>query len=272
MSTFNPPADIAQITLAKSSDVNNIKAATAIAFSLLPDENKLQRGTVNFVVDSGTVNSYIVTMDSSITTYSDGLQIVFRPLNTNTSSSTINVNGLGAKSIVLTNSDPIQAGDINAGAIIDLRYSIATGFFHLNPNSAIYAHNAAVSAQEAASNGAAQVALAQAQVVLAQNQAQAALSYLNTFKSQYYGSLASDPTLDPLGNPLGVGDLYWNSSSNEMRVYNGSTWITAYLPSSGYLQLSGGTMTGNIIFTPSQTFAGTATNGKAIAFAMVMGF
>ena len=152
MSTFNPPADIAQITLAKSSDVNAIKAATAIAFGLLPSETKLQRGTVNFAVDTGTANAYVVALDASITTYTDGLQVVFRPLNDNTGSATINLNSLGAKSIRLTDSNPISAGDISAGAVIDVRYSTATGFFHLTPNSAIYAHDAGVSATAAAAS------------------------------------------------------------------------------------------------------------------------
>ena len=155
MSTFNPPADIAQITLAKSSDVNAIKAATAIAFGLLPDENKLQRGTVNFAVDTGTSNTYVVALDASITTYTDGLQVVFRPLNSNSGTSTINLNGLGAKSIVLSNSDTLQAGDISAGSIVDIRYSISTGFFHIAPNSAIYAHDAGVSADAAAASASA---------------------------------------------------------------------------------------------------------------------
>jgi hypothetical protein len=155
MSTFNPPADIAQITLAKSSDVNAIKAATAIAFGLLPNESKLQRGTVNFAVDTGTANSYVVALDASITSYTDGLQVVFRPLNDNTGSATINLNSLGAKSIRLTDSQPIQAGDISAGAVIDVRYSTATGFFHLTPNSAIYAYEAGTSATAAAASASA---------------------------------------------------------------------------------------------------------------------
>ena len=62
-----------------------------------------------------------------------------------------------------------------------------------------------------------------------------ALSYLNAFKGQYYGSLASDPTLDPLGNAIGTGDLYWNTTVPEMRVYNGTVWVAAYLPAAGYL-------------------------------------
>lgn len=336
MSTFNPPADIAQITLAKSSDVNAVKAATAIAFALLPNETKLQRGTVNFSVDTGTANSYVVTLDASITTYTDGLQVVFRPLNSNTGISTINLNGIGIRSIVLTNSDPIQAGDISAGAIIDVRYSTATGFFHLTPNSAIYAHDAGVSATTAttqagiattqagiattqagiattqagnastsattattqagiattqagnastsastattqagiattqagnastsattattqagiattqASNASTSATTATTQAGNASTSATNALSYLNLFKGQYYGALASDPTLDPLGAAMGTGDLYWNTTLSEMRVYSGSAWAAAYLPASGYLALSGGTLTGALAMT-----------------------
>jgi hypothetical protein len=279
MSTFNPPADIAQITLAKSSDVNAVKAATGIAFALLPNETKLQRGTVNFSVDTGTANSYVVTLDASITTYTDGLQVVFRPLNSNTDISTINLNGIGVRSIRLTDSNPIQAGDISAGAIIDVRYSTATGFFHLTPNSAIYAHDAGVSAAAAAAsaidatnNGATQVALAANQVTLAANQVALAEAVYDSFDDRYLGAKSANPTADNDGNTLLVGALYWNTTTSEMRVYSGSTWVSAYLPASAYLALSGGTMTGDIVFNAGQAFAGTATNGKAIAFAMVMGF
>jgi hypothetical protein len=328
MSTFSPPADIAQITLAKSSDVNAIKAATAIAFGLLPSETKLQRGTVNFAVDTGTANSYVVTLDASITTYTDGLQVVFRPLNSNTDISTINLNGIGVRSIRLTDSNPIQAGDISAGAIIDVRYSTATGFFHLTPNSAIYAHDAGVSASTAttqagiattqaglastsastataqagiattqaglastsestattqagiattqagiattqaglastsASTATAQAGIATTQAGLASTSATAAAASYDSFDDRYLGAKASDPTLDNDGNALLTGALYWNTTANEMRVYSGSAWVTSYLPASGYLALSGGTMTGNLTLDAyTEKVATLATSG-----------
>jgi hypothetical protein len=451
MSTFNPPADIAQITLAKSSDVNAVKAATAIAFGLLPSETKLQRGTVNFAVDTGTANTYVVALDSSITSYTDGLQVVFRPLNDNTGSATINLNSLGAKSIRLTDSEPIQAGDISAGAVIDVRYSTSTGFFHLTPNSAIYAHDAGVSATAAAASastastqatnaassassastsassastsatnaatsassmtasvasctasqtaaatsatnaatsasgastsattattqagiattqagiattqatnastsastastqatnaansastastqataagtsatnaatsatnastsastastqasnastsatnaassataasGSASTATTQAGIATTQatnaatsastattqasnastsatnaaSSATAAAASYDSFDDRYLGAKSSNPTVDNDGNALLTGALYWNTTSSEMRVYSGSAWITSYLPASGYLALSGGTMTGAITFAAGQTIANLAS-------------
>ncbi len=135
MSTFVSPADIDPITLAKSSDVNAIKTATATAFALLPTEAKLKQGTVNFAVDTGNVNAYVAALDAAIVSYTDGLSVVLRPINSNTGAATINVNGLGAKSIRLTGGEVLSANDMVVGAPIELRYSTATGFFHLAPNS-----------------------------------------------------------------------------------------------------------------------------------------
>lgn len=81
----------------------------------------------------------------------------------------------------------------------------------------------------------------------------AAASY-DSFDDRYLGPKATDPTLDNDGNALLTGALYFNTATNEMRVYTGSAWLTAYLPASGYLSLSGGTMTGAITFAGAQTW------------------
>jgi hypothetical protein len=83
-----------------------------------------------------------------------------------------------------------------------------------------------------------------------------AASY-TTFNNQYLGSKASDPTVNNTGGALVAGNLYWNTTVSEMRVYSGSAWVAAYLPAAGYLALSGGTMTGAITFVGGQTFPGT---------------
>lgn len=58
----------------------------------------------------------------------------------------------------------------------------------------------------------------------AASSAAAALSSYNSFRGTYYGVLAVDPTVDPLGTPCGQGDIYFNSITLRMRAYNGSTW------------------------------------------------
>ena len=83
----------------------------------------------------------------------------------------------------------------------------------------------------------------------------AAASY-DSFEDRYLGSKTSDPSVDNDGNALITGAIYWNSSSNVMKVWSGSAWVS-YNPAISYLALSGGTMTGAITFAAGQTFAGT---------------
>jgi len=51
----------------------------------------------------------------------------------------------------------------------------------------------------------------------------AAASYLS-FDQRYLGAKASDPTLNNQGGALVTGALYWNSTSNYLAVYSGSSW------------------------------------------------
>ena len=100
--------------------------------------------------------------------------------------------------------------------------------------SASTATTQATNASTSASSASTSATTATTQASNASTSAASALTYLNTFKGQYFGSLASNPTVDPLGDPLTAGDLYWNSVSSEMRVYSGAVWAAAYLPASGY--------------------------------------
>lgn len=47
---------------------------------------------------------------------------------------------------------------------------------------------------------------------------------VTNFSDVYYGYAIVDPTTRKNGSPLQVGDLYFNSSSDKMRVYNGIEW------------------------------------------------
>ena len=60
--------------------------------------------------------------------------------------------------------------------------------------------------------------------------ATSAASSLSTFQSQYHGAASSDPSSN-----LSTGDLYFNTSSNTLKVYNGSAWVAAAFDASGAL-------------------------------------
>ena len=97
-------------------------------------------------------------------------------------------------------------------------------------NAATSATTATTKASEAstsATNAATSATAAAASQVSAAASAASAASAFDNFDDTYLGSKTSDPTVDNDGDPLTQGDLYFNSTANEMRVYDGANWIAA---------------------------------------------
>jgi hypothetical protein len=117
----------------------------------------------------------------------------------------------------------------------------------------------ATNAATSASTATTQATNASTSATNAASSATSAAASYDSFDDRYLGAKSSNPTVDNDGNTLLTGALYWNTTSSEMRVYSGSAWITAYIPSSGYLALSGGTMTGAITFAAGQFGTNVAT-------------
>ena len=63
----------------------------------------------------------------------------------------------------------------------------------------------------------------------------AALAAADNFDDTYLGAKASDPSVDNDGDPLTTGDLYFNTTANNLRVYNGSAWQVAAVSAAGLL-------------------------------------
>ena len=53
------------------------------------------------------------------------------------------------------------------------------------------------------------------------------LADINSFANIYLGPSASAPTQDPDGSALDVGDLYFDTTQNELKVYKSSGWAAA---------------------------------------------
>ena len=85
--------------------------------------------------------------------------------------------------------------------------------------------SAAASSASAASSSASSAASSASS---ASASADAALAALDNFDDRYLGQKASDPTLDNDGNALIAGALYFNTTDNSMKVYDGSQWLAAY--------------------------------------------
>ena len=93
--------------------------------------------------------------------------------------------------------------------------------------SATDAATSAAAAATSESNAAASAASVSGSVSAAQTAATAAETHLDTFQDQYLGSVSSDPTTDLDGDPLASGTLAFLTTTNQLRVYNGSGWQDA---------------------------------------------
>lgn len=96
---------------------------------------QVQSSAFNEGIDTGTADNYIVTLSPAITSYTDGLTISFTPLADNTTTTpVINVNSVGAITIVRPGNLAIVAGDILSSSIAYLVYSASSNnFVLLNP-------------------------------------------------------------------------------------------------------------------------------------------
>lgn len=78
---------------------------------------------------------------------------------------------------------------------------------------------------------------------------------VNSYARTYYGSLASDPTTRPDGSEMLSGDLYFNTTVKEMRVYDGTVWKTVadtYTRTEAddrFVNVTGDTISGDLAFS-----------------------
>ena len=70
----------------------------------------------------------------------------------------------------------------------------------------------------------ADVVLTNADVVSTSGDRTAIETIYDTFDDRYLGTKTSDPSLDNDGNALQIGAMYFNSTVNNTKFYNGSTW------------------------------------------------
>ena len=84
-----------------------------------------------YAADSGSANTYVVTLTPAPTSLLDGMGVIVKIANSSTGASTLNVNGLGAKTIANPDGSAIVSGDLATGGIYSFKYNSTTGNFIL---------------------------------------------------------------------------------------------------------------------------------------------
>jgi hypothetical protein len=110
--------------------------------------------------------------------------------------------------------------------------------------SATNAATSETNANTAASNAANSATSASTSATTATTQANLAIAAYDSFDDRYLGAKATVPTLDNDGNPLLTGAMFFDTTANKMKVYDGIVW-----------QLAGSSVAG---ITEQQVYAATA--------------
>jgi hypothetical protein len=80
----------------------------------------IRRQFLNFCIDTGTLNSLVVTLNPPLEQYWQGMPLHVLIGITNTAACVINVNGLGNRAIKRPDGSDLHAGDMTAGMIANL--------------------------------------------------------------------------------------------------------------------------------------------------------
>ena len=162
-----------------------------------------------FASDTGAVNAMVVTLDPAPTSLTNGMFVVTDIKLTNTSTAvTLNVNGLGAKAIVLDGAGTLPSvGQLTIGTFYGFQYDSSADKFQT-----VFSGDSLTQSASAAASATA-----------------AATSYDN-FDDRFLGAKDTSsglPTVDNDGDALIDGCLLFSTTDNVMFVYDlgNTTWV-----------------------------------------------
>jgi len=92
------------------------------ASNLLVFTSDLSLQSPTYATDTGAADAYVATYNPVPLAYVEGMRFRFKAANANTGASTININGLGVKTIKKQHDIDLVAGDIEAGQIVEIEY------------------------------------------------------------------------------------------------------------------------------------------------------
>lgn len=112
---------------------NNTDIATGSGNKLVT-QTGLQHNAEKYAADAQGSDTYVITLSPAPTSYTNGMVVYFKANTANTDTASINVNGLGAKTIVKYVSTTLTTGDIAAGMFCALIYD-GTNMVLQNPSA-----------------------------------------------------------------------------------------------------------------------------------------
>ncbi len=254
-----------------------------------PDSGTLQNGDLWFdsssnkvmmVYDgsSGDGFSAITPNQSDLTninivagqiTFQEDLGLITNAVNTGSGNNSVNTVGANIADVNTTATNIAKittvADDLNEGTSeID---TVATSIANVNTVGTDIANVNTVAASIANVNtvqGSISNVNTAATNIASINTTAASIANVNNFTDKYQVA-ASDPSTDGGGNALAAGDLYFNTSANELKVYSGSQWQGGVTATGSFAATTGNIFTGTNIHNDNvKSIYGTGSDGMEL--------
>ena len=204
----------------------------------------LDANTVYYAADaSGSSTAYTATMSPAPSAYVAGQNYRVKFINANTTTTpTLNLNGLGAKTIVKLVSTALAVGDISANMVCDLHYD-GTNFVLLSPTTVTYPYFSIASANVKQSANTERTTTSTTPVLL--KKFQVPLAGTITVYSDIHSTSSFGITATIYINGVSAGQL-GNTISNTYVTINSNYYVSAGGIIEIYLQTSNVSGTGYI--------------------------
>jgi len=217
--------DSASATSSATAAASSATAAAASASAAATSESNAATSETN----AGTSETNAASSASSASTSATNAS------NSATSASTSASNASTSETNASNSATAAASSATTAGTEATNASNSATAASTSATNAASSASAASTSASNAATsetNASNSASAASTSATNASNSATAAATAqaaaeaaLDNFDDVYLGAKSSDPTVDNDGDPLNAGDLYFNTSSSNLKYYDGSAWV-----------------------------------------------
>jgi hypothetical protein len=253
----NTSANANQVAIDAAAAAQSATDAAASAAAALVSENEAESAETNAETSETNAASSATTATTkaseaatSATNAATSATTATTQATTATTQATTATTKASEASTSATNAASSESTATTKAAEASTSATNASNSATASASSATASANSATASANSATASAASAAAAQA--------AQEAIDGL------YLGAQASDPTVDLNGDPVTVGDWYFNTTINKSKIYNGSGWDILTADGSVTSVTGTGTVSG-LTLTGTVTTAGNLTLGGALS-------
>ena len=216
--------DAASATTAQTAAAASATAAAASAAAALTSENNSSTSETNSANSAtASANSATASAASASAASTSETNSATSETNSAASASAASASQSAAASSATAASSSQSAAASSASAASTSEANSLT-YSNNSSTSATNSANSATASASSASSASTSASNAASSATAAANSATAAANSADAFDDVYLGTKSSDPTQDNDGDALAEGMLYFNSTTNRLKFYDGSAW------------------------------------------------